>query len=150
MIRVHCDLRPLLAAESLIGNPYRMPSFRTQKVADVLRKEISELLHTEIADPGVGFVTVTGVEVTKDIRNAKVFVSVMGDAARKQESVKALNRAKTFIQKLLRERVRLRFVPILHFILDESIDYGSRIDTILEKLNAERSAYDTQTHSESE
>jgi ribosome-binding factor A len=127
-----------------------MPSFRIPKVADVLHKEISEILRTEISDPGVGFVTVTGLEVSRDIRHAKVFVSVMGDSARKQESMKALNRARTFIQNLVGERVRLRFVPILHFYLDESIEYGSRIDTILNRLNAERSAHDSQNQSEPE
>jgi ribosome-binding factor A len=127
-----------------------MPSFRIQKVADVLHKEISALLRTEISDPGVGFVTITGVEVSKDIRNAKVFVSVMGDAAQKQASMKALERARTFIQNLLGERVRLRFVPILRFHLDESIEYGSRIDAILNRLSAERSANDVQTQSETE
>jgi ribosome-binding factor A len=127
-----------------------MPSFRTQKVADVLHREISELIRTEISDPGVGFVTVTGVEISKDLRNARVFVSVMGDAARKRESMKALDRARKFIQTGVGERVRLRFVPILHFILDESIEYGIRIDSILDKLNAGRPAPGEPTQSESE
>jgi ribosome-binding factor A len=127
-----------------------MASFRIQKVADVLRREISDILRTEIKDPGVGFVTVTDVEVAKDIRNAKVFVSVLGDAAAKQETMKALDRARTTVQCMLGERVRLRFLPILHFHLDESIEYGSRIDTILARIDAERSAHESQSEKETE
>jgi ribosome-binding factor A len=127
-----------------------MASFRIQKVADVLRREISDILRTEIRDPGIGFVTVTDVEVAKDIRNAKVFVSVMGDAAAKQESMKALLRARTTVQCMLGERVRLRFLPILHFHLDESIEYGTRIDSILARIDAERSANESQSEKETE
>jgi ribosome-binding factor A len=127
-----------------------MASFRIQKVADVLRREISDILRTEIKDPGIGFVTVTDVEVAKDIRNAKVFVSVLGDAAAKQETMKALDRARTTVQCMLGERVRLRFLPILHFHLDESIEYGSRIDTILARIDAERSAHESQSEKETE
>jgi ribosome-binding factor A len=127
-----------------------MPSFRTQKVADVLRREISDILRKEIKDPRIGFVTVTDVEVSKDIRNAKVFVSVMGDAGAKQESLKGLNHARTTVQCMLGERVRLRFLPILHFCLDESIEYGFRIDTLLAKLDAERSAHESQSEKETE
>ncbi len=127
-----------------------MTSFRSQKVADVLRREISDILRKEIKDPRIGFVTVTGVEVSKDIRNAKVFVSVMGDAAAKQESLKGLNHARTTVQGMLGGRVRLRFMPILHFVLDESIEYGSRIDAILTKLEAERSAHESQSEKEAE
>jgi len=122
-----------------------MTSFRTQKVADVLRREISDILRKEIKDPRIGFVTVTDVEVSKDIRNAKVFVSVMGDAEAKQESLRGLNRARTTVQCMLGERIRLRFMPILQFRLDESIEYGSRIDMLLARLDAERAAQESQS-----
>jgi ribosome-binding factor A len=127
-----------------------MASFRNQKVADVLRREISDILRTEIRDPGIGFVTVTDVEVAKDIRNAKVFVSVLGDAAAKRETMKALDRARTTVQCMLGERVRLRFLPILHFHLDESIEYGTRIDSILARIDAERSSHESQSEKETE
>lgn len=127
-----------------------MGSFRIQKVADVLRREISDILRTEIADPGIGFVTVTDVEVAKDIRNAKVFVSIMGDASAKRKTMEALGRARTTVQCMLGERVRLRFLPVLHFYLDESIEYGSHIDSILARIDAERSAHETQSKKETE
>jgi ribosome-binding factor A len=114
-----------------------MQFFRSQKVAGTLHKEISCILLTEIKDPGIGFATVTGVEMSKDIRYAKVFVSVLGDKDRKQESLKALERARTYIQNMLGERLKLRFVPILHFYLDESIEYGSRIDFLLQKIHSD-------------
>jgi ribosome-binding factor A len=126
-----------------------MQSFRSQKVADVLHKEISDILQMEIKDPGIGFVTVTGVEVSKDIRNAKVYISVLGEKKQKQESLKALERARTYIQNLLGERVRLRFLPILRFYLDESYEYGSRIDALLDKLHSERLAGENQETNES-
>jgi ribosome-binding factor A len=113
-----------------------MRFFRSQKVAGALHKEISGILQTEIKDPGIGFATVTGVEMSKDIRYAKVFVSILGDKVRKQESLKALERARTYIQNMLGERLQLRFVPILHFYLDESYEYGSRIDSLLQKLHS--------------
>jgi ribosome-binding factor A len=110
------------------------PSIRCQKIADVLIREISGILQTELRDPGIGFVTVTGAEVTRDLRSAKVFVSVMGDGPRKQEALRALDRARPAVQNLLGGRIRLRYMPTLRFVLDESNEYGARIDALLERI----------------
>ena len=112
-----------------------MPSIRCQKVADLLKKEIGVMLQREIKDPLIGFVTVTDVEVSGDLRSAKVYVSIMGDSPQKQASLRGLERARPFIQNRLGEKVRLRFMPILRFILDESLEYGSRIDALIAQLH---------------
>jgi ribosome-binding factor A len=124
-----------------------MRSFRSQKVSDLLIREVSKILQEEISDPRIGFVTVTGVEVTKDIRYAKVYVSVMGDESKKEESLKVLESARTYIQNRLGERVRLRFLPILKFFLDESLEYGSRIDALLDQINSEPKSMNGATES---
>jgi ribosome-binding factor A len=113
-------------------------SVRCHKVADLLKREIGVLLQTEVKDPAIGFVTVTDVEVSADLRNARVYVSVLGDGDRKHESLKGLERARPYLQNLLGSRVRLRYLPVLRFLLDESIEYGNRIDALIDRIQAER------------
>jgi ribosome-binding factor A len=121
------------------------PSIRCQKIADLLIREISGILQTELRDPGIGFVTVTGAEVSRDIRFARVFVSVMGDAARKREALQALDRARPAVQNLLGGRIRLRTTPALRFVLDESNEYGARIDALLDRIKKEETGKNGET-----
>jgi ribosome-binding factor A len=121
------------------------PSIRCQKIAELLVREISGILQTELRDPGIGFVTVTGAEVSRDLRFARVFVSVMGDAARKQEALQALDRARPAVQNLLGGRIRLRYMPALRFVLDESNEYGARIDALLERIKKEETGKNGET-----
>lgn len=107
---------------------------RIDKVAEALKKEVSLIIHDELKDPRLGFITVTGVEVTKDLREAKIFFSVLGKDEERQSTKEALDSALGFIRKLIAERIRLRFVPEITFKEDRSSEYGARIEEILNEI----------------
>jgi len=111
-----------------------MSKVRNSRVGEQMKKELSQIIQREIKDPRIGFVTVTGVEVTGDLREAKVFISVMGNEEQKQNSVQALQKAKGFIRTELGRRVQLRHIPDLIFKMDESIEYGSKIENLLNDI----------------
>ncbi|MEN6372861.1 MAG: 30S ribosome-binding factor RbfA [Armatimonadota bacterium] len=107
---------------------------RQERVEELLKVEISEILQREMQDPRLGFVTITDVEITPDLRHARVFVSIMGDDEKKKTGMKALKSAAGFIRGELGKRVRMRVTPELEFKVDESIDRGVRIFELLEQL----------------
>ena len=100
-----------------------------------IRRVLSDLLQNRLKDPGLGFVTVTGVQVSKDIRSAKVFVSVLGGEDDRARSLDALGRASSFLRRELSQALRLRFTPEIHFAYDESIERGARLNQLLDDLN---------------
>lgn len=100
----------------------------------MLREEISVLMLRELKDPRLGFVTITGADVTPDLRHAKVFASVMGTDEEKAHSLEALNRARGFLRTELGKRARLKTVPELRFFEDETTRTGSRIFQLLEEV----------------
>ena len=108
---------------------------RSQKVSGLLKSEVGDILQREIKDPNIGFVTVTDVVLSDDLRIAKVYFSVLGDDLQKKRSEEGLRRARPFIQKLLGKRIRLRYMPHLQFHLDESWEYGESIERILKDLH---------------
>ena len=103
---------------------------RANRLAEEMKREISDILRDEIKDPRVGFVSVTRVEVSSDLRYARIFVSVLGDQAERRELEKALKKAGGFIRSQLAHRIRLRYTPELTFKLDESIEHGIRISSL--------------------
>lgn len=107
---------------------------RSVRVGDLMREEIADILMHKIKDPRIGFVTITGVEVSDDLRHAKVFVSIFNQEAR-ESTLGAIETAKGFIRRELGKRMRLKFVPELFFRLDKSIEYGARIDRILKEIS---------------
>ncbi|MBU1864692.1 MAG: 30S ribosome-binding factor RbfA [Candidatus Omnitrophica bacterium] len=107
---------------------------RVARVAEVIRMELAGLILNELKDPRVGFVTVMGVEVTPDLREAKVFISVMGTEKEKKSTLIALNNARGFLQHMISEAIRLKSTPLLHFKLDDSIDQSIKIDGILKTI----------------
>jgi ribosome-binding factor A len=116
-----------------------MAKFRTGRVGEQIKKEISSLIQTELKDPRIGFVTVTGVEVTGDLSLARVYLSILGSEEEKAETLKSLQRAKGFLRTELGRRIRLRLTPEIEFRFDSSIEYGSRIEALLHELNREPS-----------
>ena len=112
---------------------------RFQRVARQLQRELAEVIRRDLKDPDVGFVTVSYVEVTKDLAVAKVFVSVLttNDKDSKSSSVKALNRASNYIHGMVSKRMRMRMVPELRFFLDESIEQGIKMDALLKATDPE-------------
>ena len=109
-------------------------SKRTDQVAGLIRSEISEIIKSRMKDPRIGFVTILEVKLTSDLRHAKVFFSVLGDAAKTEDSIKTLIHATAFIQNELGARIRLKYTPSLQFIPDKSIDYGANIETLLNQI----------------
>jgi ribosome-binding factor A len=101
-------------------------------VAGQLRRDLAKLIQQEIKDPQVGFVSVSDVEVTRDLAHAKVFVTVF-QPDKAKESLQALRRAAAFLRTRLGQELRLRHVPELHFIHDDSVEQGSRIDDLISK-----------------
>lgn len=104
-----------------------MPVSRVERLRSALRDAVSDILHHQMKDPGIGFVTVTDVEVSGDLRHVKVYVSVMGDAEAQKRTVAALGRATGFVRTEVGRRVRLRHTPEITFVQDRSIEHGSRI-----------------------
>ncbi|HLR01564.1 MAG TPA: 30S ribosome-binding factor RbfA [Virgibacillus sp.] len=115
-----------------------MSKLRANRVAEQMKKELGDILTRKIKDPRVGFVTVTDVEVTGDLQQAKIFISVLGDDMQKQETLTGLSKAKGFIRSEIGSRIRLRKTPEIMFAFDEALEYGNRIETILHELNKEK------------
>ena len=110
---------------------------RIQRVNQLIREEISHLIQRELKDPRLGFVTVTEVDVAKDLRTAKVYVSVLGSETELQASLQALESARGFIRNWLVPRLRLRAVPHFTFHPDRSMAHAAHIQTVLEGLKSE-------------
>jgi ribosome-binding factor A len=109
---------------------------RTQRIDELLRQEIGALLAKEVADPRIGFATITDVETSPDLRHAKVWVSVIGGKADRDETVRALRQAMPFVRHELGRRLRIRRIPELHVQLDDSAERGTRILHLLDELEA--------------
>jgi ribosome-binding factor A len=115
-----------------------MTSQRPTRVGDQIREEISQLLAREVHDPGIGFLTITHVQVTADLQLARIYYTTMGDEQARKQSRRALERAAPFLRRQLGRRLRLRRIPELQFFFDESIERHDRIERILQEIQAER------------
>jgi len=111
-------------------------SQRTERVDELLRQEIGALIAKEIADPRVGFVTITDVETSPDLRHAKVWVSVIGGKTDRRETVRALQASTGFVRHELGKRLRIKRIPALHIHLDDSAERGTRVLHLLNELEA--------------
>jgi ribosome-binding factor A len=120
---------------------------RPDRVADLIRGELAYLLAREVHDRGLGFVTLTRVEVTPDLQHARVYFTTLGDQTAQRNSARALERASAFLRRQIGSRLRLRRVPDLKFIYDESIAGQDRIEQLINELHAAEPA---PTHDEDE
>jgi ribosome-binding factor A len=109
---------------------------RPDRVADQIRGELGELLAREVHDPGLGFVTITRVQVTADLQQARVFYTALGEERARRNSERALHRASPFLRRQIGSRLRLRRVPELQFLYDESIAGQDRIEQLLNEIHA--------------
>ena len=114
-----------------------MASRRQRKVAELLHEEISQLIQYDTQDPRLGYVTVTGVDVSADLRVAWVYITVLGEDADVQTSLKGLENAAGYFRHALRETLSLRFIPELKFKVDNSLQHGARIEALLDTIKAE-------------
>lgn len=104
-------------------------------MSELIAREVSMIIDRELRDTRIGMVTVTGVEISKDMKNARVFVSVLGDVSETKRSLDGLNNAAQFIRARLYERITLRYIPIIVFQFDSSTIDGMKMDKILDNLN---------------
>lgn len=111
-----------------------MAKIRVGRVGEQIKKEIVDIVRSEIKDPRVGFVTIMDVETSGDLQHATIFVSVLGKEEQRKETMEALQKASGFIRSEIGRRIRLRRTPELHFKLDTSLDYSSRISKVLRDI----------------
>ncbi|MBU4343042.1 MAG: 30S ribosome-binding factor RbfA [Candidatus Omnitrophica bacterium] len=112
---------------------------RADRVKKVLRIEISRILQEDLKDPRIGFVTVTRIDLTGDLRYAKVYFSILGDAANQESSVEGIESALGYIRRLVGERLKLKYVPELSFKFDRSMEYSINLEKTFERLKNEHS-----------
>ena len=111
---------------------------RAQRIAEEIKRELSSLILQKLKDPRIGFLTITRVEVSKDLKRALVGYSVMGDEKSKKATGAALEHAHGFLQREIANLLKLRYTPILKFKLDHSIDHSLHMEEIFKKLEEER------------
>lgn len=114
-----------------------MNNLRANRVAEQMKKELGDIIGRKLKDPRVGFVTVTDVEVSGDLQQAKVFITALGDGDKKEATLKGLEKAKGFIRSEIGARIRLRKTPELLFEWDDSYERGERIDKLLHEIHDE-------------
>ncbi|MDO8722823.1 MAG: 30S ribosome-binding factor RbfA [Syntrophales bacterium] len=115
---------------------------RADRVADLIKVELSDIILRQIRNPRIGMVTITDVEVTDDLKLAKIFFVELGKDTCNPETQKGLEQARSFIKRELGKRLRLRYVPDIVFTPDESFAYGSRIDRLLAEIVGEDASQD--------
>lgn len=127
-----------------------MSTQRHDKVQEAIRQEVSLILHNEIKDPRIGFITVTSVDLTKDLRYARVYFSVLGDAKANRRALFGLNSARGYVKGLLSEKIKLRFMPEIEFKIDRSLERTQKIYDILEDISKEKEKNETDNRGDKE
>ncbi len=117
---------------------------RAERVGDLIKREVSEMLIRGIKDPRVGLVTITRVRLSDDLRLAKVFFSVMGSEEDRTRNLQGLNSAKGFIKREIGKRTHLRYVPDIVFKFDPSVEYADHLDRLIKEINREERTREEQ------
>ena len=115
---------------------------RSDKVAEAIHEMVSELLVKGLKDPRIGFVTITGVKLTDDLHLATVYFSVIGSDEEKKATEQGLNSALGYIRKELGKNLRMRYIPDIVFRYDVSVEYGSRIESLLKEIGTKENGDD--------
>jgi ribosome-binding factor A len=113
---------------------------RLRRVADQIQRELSDILRSELKDPRVGMITLTGVEVSPDLAHAKVYFTSLADAEQRAEAHAGLRRAGGFLRSMLGARLKIHNTPELHFVYDESVETGIRLTHLIEEAVASDAA----------
>ena len=127
-----------------------MGQLRVEKVQELMKQEVSQIILRELKDPRIGFVTVTSVECTGDLREAKIYVSLMGNEQQVKDCWAGLTSSLGYIRREIGKRIRLRFTPEISLAIDKSLDYSAHIQELLLKIKAEEATKDTQAKIEEE
>ncbi|HDZ5992255.1 30S ribosome-binding factor RbfA [Staphylococcus aureus] len=112
-----------------------MSSMRAERVGEQMKKELMDIINNKVKDHRVGFITITDVVLTNDLSQAKVFLTVLGNDKEVENTFKALDKAKGFIKSELGSRMRLRIMPELMYEYDQSIEYGNKIERMIQDLH---------------
>ncbi|GEN55821.1 ribosome-binding factor A [Halolactibacillus alkaliphilus] len=112
-----------------------MSQLRANRVAEQMKKELGDILNRKIKDPRVGFVTITDVEVTGDLQQATIYLTILGSEDEKEATLVGLTKAKGFIRSEIGHRIRLRKTPELFFEIDHTIETGNRIEKLIRDLH---------------
>ena len=110
-----------------------MPSARMRRVNEAIREVLADAIATELKDPRIGFVTVTDVDTSPDLRNARVYISVLGSEAEREETLAGLGSSHGFLQGKIASAMRMKHTPTLTFEYDDSVDRGDRISRLLDE-----------------
>jgi ribosome-binding factor A len=110
-----------------------MPSARLRRVNEAIREVVGEHIAGDLKDPRIAFVTVTAVDTSPDLRHARVFVSVMGTAAEREDTLRALETAHGYLQASVGRELRMKRTPVLQFVHDDSIERGMRISELIDR-----------------
>ncbi len=110
---------------------------RKEKVASLLREELSKILLLDMRDPALNFVSITGVNMSSNLKTAIVYVNVLGDSEQKKRAMAALNKGKGYLRKIIASRINLKYNPNLIFELDDTMEKQARIEKILAKIKNE-------------
>ncbi len=110
-------------------------TMKKDRIEAIIQKEVSSIIQMELKDPKIGFITITDVTVTNDLSIAKIYVTFLGQQARIDAGMRALERSKGFIRSLLAKRMTIRKVPQLIFVYDESLEKGNKIEKIIREFH---------------
>lgn len=120
----------------------RAPRIRPERVAEQLRIEVATILQKELKDPRLHLVTCTRVDLTKDLKHAKLYVSTLGGNRERDTTMEVLGGATGFVRRLLSERLALRVTPEIRFVFDPSVEYGIRLEELIEETKERSPAVD--------
>ncbi len=109
---------------------------RTRRIGEQMRRDLAQLIRSEIRDPRMAMVSITSVDVTRDLSQAKVYVTILGDPAERASIVKALNQASVLLRRELGRRMHIRTVPRMQFLYDEVVEHGARLSALISEAVA--------------
>ena len=111
-------------------------SVKIDRLNNMFVEEISKIIHNEIRDKDIEFVTITDAKITNDLSFAKIYITTLGN--NREKVLNSLNKASSFIRTILCDRIKIRKMPEIHFVYDESIEYGKKIEDIIERINSDK------------
>jgi len=112
-----------------------MSRLRAEKVSNLLQKKINDILQKEVDEPELGFLTITRVRVSKDLKYAKIFFSVLGESGQKEKTISILKRLTPFFRYRIGQGIRLKYTPEIHFLYDEQVQKAQRIEELIDIIH---------------
>ena len=117
-------------------------SARTQRVGEIIKEEISAMIAKDLKDPRIGFVTITDVDVSGDLRYADVYITVLGKKSEREATLEGLQRSGGYLRNELAKRIRIKYMPELRFHFDETVETGNRIEKLIRQIHKEEERND--------